>query len=44
MAEWTRSESEKDLNFSKISCHDLTVTEKGDDCFDGYLYNWDGKA
>lgn len=32
------------LNFSKISCHDLTVTEKGDDCFDGYLYSWDGKA
>lgn len=31
------------LNFYKVSCHDLTVTEKGDDCFDGYLYNWDGK-
>ena len=93
MAEWTRSESEKDLNcfkrreakmlgvilaiisilfqvetsgmslqqflghyeyncyyngeklimnFYKVSCHDLTVTEKGEDCFDGFLYNWDG--
>lgn len=31
------------MNFYKVSCHDLTVTEKGEDCFDGFLYNWDGK-
>ena len=31
------------MNFCKVSCHDLTVTEKGEDCFDGFLYNWDGK-
>ena len=31
------------MNFYKVLCHGLTVTEKGEDCFDGFLYNWDGK-
>ncbi|MFR8374777.1 MAG: hypothetical protein ACLVBW_12650 [Lachnospiraceae bacterium] len=32
------------MNFYKVLCHGLTVTEKGEDCFDGFLYNWDGKS
>ena len=29
------------MNFYKVLCHGLTVTEKGEDCFDGFLYNKD---
>lgn len=31
------------LDFHKISCHDLTITEKEDNCFDGYSYDYEGK-
>ncbi len=28
------------MNLFKVPCHDLTITKKDDNCFDGFLYNF----
>lgn len=28
------------INLFKVPCHDLTITKKDDECFDGFLYNF----